>query len=83
MPREVKLWDEIAAVLNSLKKPVFKVTFKSVRDRYGLLVKKYKTKWNEEEKSSVQTLIILNLMGLEWTLYKDLMRQIQNAKGDE
>ena len=39
-------------MLNSLKKPVFKVTFKSVRDRYGLLVKKYKTKWNEEEKSS-------------------------------
>ena len=29
-----------------------KVTSRSVRDRYGLLDKKYKTKWNEEEKSS-------------------------------
>ena len=47
-----QLWDEIAALLNSLEKPGFKVTFRSVRDRYGLLLKKYKTKWNEEGKSS-------------------------------
>ena len=47
-----QLWNEIAAVLNSLEKPGFKITSRSVRDRYGLLVKKYKTKWNEEEKSS-------------------------------
>ena len=47
-----QLWDEIAAVLNSLEKLGFKVTSRSVRDRYGLLVKKYKTKWNEEGKSS-------------------------------
>ena len=45
------MWDEIAAVLNSLEKPGFKVTSRSLRDRYGLLIKKYKTKWNEEEKS--------------------------------
>ena len=47
-----QLRNEIAAVLNSLEKPGFKITSRSVRDRYGLLVKKYKTKWNEEEKSS-------------------------------
>ena len=45
-----QLWDEIAAVLNSLKEPVFKVTCKSARDQYGLLVKKYKTKGNEEKR---------------------------------
>ena len=38
--------------MNSLEKHVFKVTSRSARDRYGLLIKKYKTKWNEEEKSS-------------------------------
>ena len=42
----------MAAVLNSLEEPGFKVTSRSVRDRYGLLVKMYKAKWNEEEKSS-------------------------------
>ena len=47
-----QLWGEIAAVLNSLKKSGFKVTSRSVRDRYGLLFKKNKAKWNEEEKSS-------------------------------
>ena len=29
----------------------FKVTIRSVRDRYTLLVKKYKKKWSEEEKA--------------------------------
>ena len=46
------MWDEIAVVLNSLEKPGFKVTSRSVLERYSLLVKKYKTKWNEEGKSS-------------------------------
>ena len=31
----------------------FKVTFRSVTDRYALLLKKYKKKWSEEEKASV------------------------------
>ena len=30
----------------------FKVTARSVRDRYNLLVKKYKKKWSEKEKAS-------------------------------
>ena len=45
-------WDEIAAVLNSLEEPYFKVTSRSVRDRYALLVKKYKAKWSKEDKAS-------------------------------
>ena len=47
-----QLWDEIAAILNSLEKPGLEVTYISVRDQYNLLVKKYKTNWNKEEKSS-------------------------------
>ena len=46
-------WDEIAAILNSLvEEPFFKVTPRSVRDRYSLLVKKYKSKWRAEDKAS-------------------------------
>ena len=47
-----RLWDEITSILNSLEKPGFKPTSRSVCGRYRLLVKKYKTEWNEEEKSS-------------------------------
>ena len=46
-------WDEIAAILNSLvEEPFFKVTPRSVLDRYSLLVKKYKSKWTAEDKAS-------------------------------
>ena len=46
-------WDKIAAILNSLvEEPFFKVTPRSVRDRYGLLVKKFKSKWRAEDKAS-------------------------------
>ena len=45
-------WEQIAAVLNSLEEPIFKVSLRSVRDHYNLMVKKYKKKWEDEEKSS-------------------------------
>ena len=45
-------WDGIAAILNSLEEPYFKVTSRSVRDRYALLVKNYKAKWSKEDKAS-------------------------------
>ena len=45
-------WELIAAVLNSLDKPVCKVTQRSVRDRYVLLAKKFKQKTSEENRAS-------------------------------
>ena len=49
----VQAWDETAAILNSLvEEPFFKVTPRSVRDRYSLLVKKYKSKWRAKDKAS-------------------------------
>ena len=46
-------WNEIAAILNLLvEEPFFKVTPRSVRDRYSLLVKKYKSIWRAEDKAS-------------------------------
>ena len=47
-----QLRDEIAVVLNSLEDMNFEVTTISIRDRYTLLVKKYKKKWREEENVS-------------------------------
>ena len=47
-----QIWDEIASNLNSLEIPRFKVTKRSVRERYTLLVEKLKKKLKEEEKAS-------------------------------
>lgn len=45
-------WEMIAAVLNSLEEPKFKVSSRSVRDRYTLLSKKFKAKRAAEDKAS-------------------------------
>lgn len=47
-----QIWDQIANNLNSLEIPRFKVTKRSVRERYTLLVEKLKKKLKEEEKAS-------------------------------
>ena len=47
-----QIWDQIASNLNSLEIPRFKVTKRSVRERYTLLIEKLKKKLKEEEKAS-------------------------------
>lgn len=47
-----QIWDQIANNLNSLELPRFKVTKRSVRERYMLLIEKLKKKLKEEEKAS-------------------------------
>ena len=47
-----KVWESIAAYLNSLKTPEFRVTVRAVRDRYALLISQHKQKQREEEKAS-------------------------------
>ena len=47
-----QIWDQIASNLNSLEIPGFKVTKRSVRERYTLLIEKLKKKLKEEEKAS-------------------------------
>ena len=44
-----KVWESIAAYLNSRKTPEFRVT---VRDRYALLISRHKLKQRKEEKAS-------------------------------
>ena len=51
-PERKSCWDEISTILNSLDEPYFKLTPRSVRDRYALIVKKFKSKQNEENKAS-------------------------------
>ena len=46
------IWDQIANNLNSLEIPRFRVSKRSVRERYTLLIEKLKKKLKEEEKAS-------------------------------
>lgn len=46
------MWDSIAAHLNSLNQPKFKVTGRAVCDRYTLLTSRNKQKLRDEEKAS-------------------------------
>ena len=47
-----QIWDQIASNLNSLEIRRFRVTKRSVRERYTLLIEKLKKKLKEEEKAS-------------------------------
>ena len=51
-PERKLCWDEISTILNSIDEPYFKLTPKSVRNRYSLIAKKFKSKQNEENKAS-------------------------------
>ena len=46
-----KVWESIAAYLNSLETPEFRVTARAVRHRYALLISLHKIKQREEEKA--------------------------------
>ena len=47
-----KVWDTIAANLNSITKPTFDVDKRSVRDHLNSLISKYKRKNRREENAS-------------------------------
>ena len=47
-----EIWEQFANNLNSLEIPRFKVTKRSVRERYTLLIENLKKKLKEEEEAS-------------------------------
>ena len=47
-----KAWEQIASSLNSIQAPKFRVTTRSVRDRYTLLTTRKAEQLREEEKAS-------------------------------
>lgn len=47
-----QVWENIAKSLNALETPKFRVSQRSVRDRYQLLEKKHKRKLSDEEKAT-------------------------------
>ena len=51
-PERGKAWETISSHLNATSSPKFRVTPRSVRDRYNLLTKKFQARLNEEEKAS-------------------------------
>ena len=47
-----KVWDEIAERLNNIKDPKFKVSKRSIREHFQLLLSKFKTKMKTEQRAS-------------------------------
>ena len=47
-----KAWETISSHLNATSHPKFRVTPRSVRDRYNLLTKKFQVRLNREERAS-------------------------------
>ena len=47
-----KGWETIASHLNATSHPKYRVTPRSVRDRYNLLTKKFQIRLNREERAS-------------------------------
>ena len=51
-PERGKAWETISSHLNATSHPKFRVTPRSVRDRYNLLTKKFQVRLNREEGAS-------------------------------
>ena len=82
-----QIWDQIANNLNSLELPRFKVTKRSVRERYMLLIEKLKRKLKEEENASgIETNMSDVEKALEEILEKeadaDNTKEIEKKKAD-
>ena len=61
-PERGQAWESLAEKLNENSCPKFRVTARSVRDRYNLLTKKMAAKLKSEEKASAFKLKLQSLM---------------------
>lgn len=50
--QRTKMWDTIIQHLENIESPTFKVTVRSVRDRYSLISRKYRKRMQDEKKAS-------------------------------
>ena len=50
--QRTKMWETIVLHLEKIESPAFKVTVRSVRDRYNLISRKYRKRMNDEVKAS-------------------------------
>ena len=73
-----KIWDEIGNRLNNCQTSKFRVTKRSVRERFKLIKEKFKRKIQEEEKASgidVEPVQNLNKLSRTFALWKNLCRR--------
>ena len=75
-PERGKAWDDIASTLNAIQRPSFKVTARSVRDRYNLLTNRRAQKIRAEEKASG---IDVDISELD-ELLEDILEREKEAK---
>ena len=78
-----QIWDKIANNLNSLQHPQFRVTKRSVRERYTLLSDKFRAKMRDEEKASAIDTDLSDVeKALEETVEKETVVE-ETAQNDE
>ena len=78
-----KAWEQIASNLNSIQAPKFRVTIKSVRDRYIHLTNRKAEQLREEEKASGIEVTPTELdMLLEEILEKENAAKAEIESGD-
>lgn len=77
-PERGQAWESVAQQLNSIHQPIFRVTTRSVRDRFSLLSTKYAHKLRMEEKASG---IEVEQTELE-KLIEEILEREKNAKNE-
>ncbi|XP_068761324.1 caldesmon-like [Montipora capricornis] len=77
-PERGQAWESVAQQLNSIHQPIFRVTTRSVRDRFSLLSTKYAHKLRMEEKASG---IEVEQSELE-KLIEEILEREKNAKNE-
>lgn len=77
-PERGQAWESVAQQLNSIHQPIFRVTTRSVRDRFSLLSTKYAHKLRTEENASG---IEVEQSELE-KLIEEILEREKNAKNE-
>ncbi|XP_068737656.1 trichohyalin-like [Montipora capricornis] len=77
-PERGQAWESVAQQLNSIHQPTFRVTTRSVRDRFSLLSTKYAHKLRMQEKASG---IEVEQSELE-KLIEEILEREKNAKNE-
>ena len=83
--QRAKMWETIAQHLEEIDEPKFKVTVRSVRDRYSLLARKYRKQVQSEKKANgiVPDVSELDVLLEELTALEDLSEGDRENENEE
>ena len=83
--QRAKMWETVADHLERIDAPTFKVTVRSVRDRYTLISKKYKKRMQTEKRASgiVPEVSELDVLLEELIELEKLFEEEKNKENEE